>query len=109
MAERDALPPMEKVRSLLRGHVADSDGIDEVHDELAMTAQTSTRYLRQQLAAIETILTDPLPPGTLLRLVEGDGGWPLDEDPTDAGAAHFLRELAGMLGDVIEQADQQRQ
>ena len=108
MAERDALPALEKVGSLLRGHVADTDGLEEVREELTMTARSSTRYLRQQLGAIETVLTEDLPAGTLLRLVEGDGLWPLDDDPTDAGAAHFLRELADLLSGIIQAADQGR-
>ena len=52
-AEKEARPPLEKVRSFLRSHVADTDGWDEIRDELVMTAQHSARPLRQALEAIE--------------------------------------------------------
>jgi hypothetical protein len=103
MAEKEARPPLEKVRSLLRSHVADSDGWGEVRDELEMTSQHSTRPLRQGLDAIDAVLAEELPPGTLLRMVAGDAGWPLDGDPTDAGAAAFLRELAGQIRSVLDE------
>jgi hypothetical protein len=104
MAEKDARPPLEKVRSLLLSHVADSDGWDEVRAELEMTSQHSARPLRQGIEAIDAVLAEELPSGTLLRVVAGDAGWPLDEDPTDAGAAVFLRELAGVIQSVLERA-----
>ena len=105
MVEKDARPPLEKVRSLLRSHVADTDGWSEIRDELEITSQHSTRPLRQGLEAIETVLTEEeLPPGTLLRMVAGDAGQPLDDDPTDAGAAAFLRELAGLIRSVLDEA-----
>jgi len=101
MAEKDARPPLEKVRSLLLSHVADTDGWGEVHGEVEMTAQHSGRPLRQGLEAIDAVLAADLPPGTLLRMVAGDAGWPLDDDPTDAGAAEFLREFAGLIRSVL--------
>jgi hypothetical protein len=104
LAEKEASPPLEKVRSLLRSHVADTDGWDEIRLELEMTSQHSTRPLRQGLDAIDAVLTEDLPPGTLLRMVAGDAGWPLDDDPTDAGAAVFLRDLAGLISSVIDEA-----
>ena len=102
MAEQDARRPLEKVRSLLRSHVADTDGWGEIRDELEMTSQHSTRPLRQSLEAIDAVLVEELPAGTLLRMVAGDAGWPLDEDPTDAGAAVFLRKLADLIGSVLD-------
>ena len=104
IAEKESRPPLEKVRSLLRSHVADTDGWGEIHDELEMTAQHSTRPLREGLDAIDAVLAEELPPNTLLRMVAGDAGWPLDNDPTDAGAAVFLRELAGMIRAVLDEA-----
>jgi hypothetical protein len=106
MAEKEARPPLEKLRSLLRTHVADTDGWGEIRSELEMTSQHSARPLRQGLDAIEAVLAEDLPPGTLLRMVAGDGGWPLDDDPTDAGAAVFLRELAGLVRSVLDEAPQ---
>jgi hypothetical protein len=104
IAEKDARPPLEKVRSLLRSHVADTDGWGEIRDELEMTAQHSTRPLRQGLEAIDAVLAELLPPDTLLRMVAGDAGWPLDDDPTDAGATAFLREFAGLIRSVLDEA-----
>lgn len=103
MAEKEARPPLEKVRSLLRSHVADTDGWGEIRGELEMTSQHSTRPLRQGIEAIDAILTQELPPGTLLRMVAGDASWPLDDDPTDAGAAAFLRELAALIRSVLDE------
>ncbi|SNY34586.1 hypothetical protein [Paractinoplanes atraurantiacus] len=108
MAEQASRSSLEKVRSLIRGHVADTDGIDEVRSQLRMTAAHTTTYLRQDLDAIDAVLTEPLPPNTLLYLVAGDGGWPLDDDPTDAGASAFLRELARMIREIIDEAERAR-
>ena len=103
-AEKDARPPLEKVRFLLRSHVADTDGWEEIRDELEMTSQHSARPLRQGLEAIDAVLAGHLPPGTLLRMVAGDAGWPLDDDPTDAGASTFLREFTGLIRSVLDEA-----
>jgi hypothetical protein len=101
IAELEARPPLEKVRHFLRGYVADSDGLDEVRDEVRRSAQTNTHFLRLDLAAIESVLAETHAPGTLLRLVEGDGNRGLVDDPTDAGAAAYLRSLADLLREVI--------
>jgi hypothetical protein len=103
MAEKEDRPPLEKVRALLRSHVADTDGWGEIRDELEMTSRHSTRLLREGLEAIGAVLTEELPPGTLLRMVASDAGWPLDDDPTDAGAAVFLGELAGLIRSVLDE------
>lgn len=105
IAERTALPAIEKVRAVLHGYVSDADSLDEVRADLQATAKENPFFLRQYLAALETILTEPQPAGTLLRLVEWDGNWGIDHNQTDAGAADFLRGLADMLRTVIEQAD----
>ncbi|MBL7256210.1 hypothetical protein [Paractinoplanes lichenicola] len=104
LAEREARSDLEKVRSLLQGYVEDSDGIDEIRNGLARTARRNTHFLRQELAAVESLLTAELPSGTLFRLVAVNGGWDLDHDPTDAGAAVFLRELAGWVREAIDAA-----
>jgi hypothetical protein len=103
IAERSALPPIEKVRALLHGYVEDAEDFDEIHAELRRTAGTNTVYLRQYLAALETILAEPQSPGTLLQLVERDANWGIDHDQTDAGAAVFLRELAQVLRVVVDE------
>ncbi|WP_433302085.1 hypothetical protein ACQP2F_08030 [Actinoplanes sp. CA-030573] len=105
IAERSALPAVDKVRALLHGYVADAETFSEIRDELASTARTNTVFLRQYLAALETILTEPQPAGTLLRLVESDGNWGIDHDQTDAGAAEFFRRLADMLREVIGEVE----
>ncbi|MFF5292828.1 hypothetical protein [Paractinoplanes globisporus] len=104
IAERTALPAIDKVRSFLHGYVADAETLDEVQLEIQDTANVNTLFLRQYLEALETILSEPTPPGTLLRLVEGDANWGIDHDQTDAGAAAFLAGLARMLRSVIEAA-----
>jgi hypothetical protein len=104
IAERDARTPVEKVRAFLRGYVADSADPDEVRAALQRTAGTSIRFLRQDLAAIEFVLSEPSTPGTLLRLIVGDANRDLDRDPTDAGAAAVLAELAELLRAVIDDA-----
>ena len=108
IAERTALPPIDKVKALLHGYLSDADSLAEVRADLQATADTNPFYLRQYLEALETVLTEQQPSGTLLRLVEWDGNWGIDHDQTDAGAAVFLRDLADMLRVVIEQADQRR-
>jgi hypothetical protein len=103
LAERQARPSVEKLRSFLHVYVEDSLDLDEVRDEIRQTAQDDTSQLRNDLAALEAVLAEPHEPGTLLRLVEGDGNWGLDHDQTDAGAAAFLRELAQTLRSVIDE------
>ncbi|UQU63442.1 hypothetical protein COUCH_31190 [Couchioplanes caeruleus] len=102
IAERMALPAIEKVRALLHGYVADAEDFHEVRRDLASTARTNTVFLRQYLDALEAVLAEPQPAGTLLRLVEVDANWGIDHDQTDAGAAVFLREIARLLQDVLD-------
>ncbi len=98
-------PPMEKVRSLFRAHVDDSSTLEEVREEFRSAARFETFFLRQDLVALETILTEPHPSGTLLRLAAGDANWDMDQDPTDRGASVFLRGIAEMLRAAIEEAE----
>ena len=104
MAEMDARSPVEWVGWLLRGHVADTEGEEEIRDELSMTAQHSTQSLRRALTAVDVLLTEEQPPGTLLYLVADDGSRSLD-DPTDRGAAVFLRQLAGWTRAAVDDAE----
>ncbi|MCY1141903.1 hypothetical protein OWR29_28245 [Actinoplanes sp. Pm04-4] len=101
IAQRSALPAIDKVRSLLHGYVADAEDIAEIRAELLRTARTDSFFLRQYLDALDTVLAEPQPPGTLLRLVEDDANWGIDHDQTDAGAAVFLREVAATLRSVL--------
>lgn len=101
-----ARSPIEAVREFLRDHVTDSDGLDEVRADLYLVAQVSTLGLRQDLTAIESLLAEPpSTPGTLARLVGWEANWVLD-DPSDAGAARFLTDLAQMLREVIDEVEQ---
>jgi hypothetical protein len=103
ITERTSLPPIEKVRAFLHGYVADADGFDEIRDELRTTARANTIFLEQYLQALEVVLAEPQPPGTLLRLVEGDANHGID-DQTEAGAAAYLHELVRLLRTVINEA-----
>jgi hypothetical protein len=101
IARRSALPPIEKVRALLHGYVEDADSLGEVRSELLRTARTNDFHLREYLEALNTVLAEAQPSGTLLRLVEDDANWGIDDDQTDAGAAAFLREIADILRSVL--------
>ena len=102
IAELDARPALETARDFLGGFLADADGLEEVRQDLQRVAITSTRAHRRYLDALEVLLSEPQPAGTLLHLVEGDGNWALDDNPTDEGAAVVLRELQQMLRAVID-------
>jgi hypothetical protein len=103
IAEQEARLATEKVRHFLHFYVADCDGLKEVRAEIQRTAGVDAPSLRQDLVTVEAVLAQEHTPGTLLRLVEGDGNWGLDHDPTDAGAATFLHELAQMLRSVLDE------
>ncbi|MCY1141839.1 hypothetical protein OWR29_27905 [Actinoplanes sp. Pm04-4] len=104
MAEQDARDPLRKVRDLLQTYVEDAVDLDEVRADMASVATHSTRYLRQELEALEWVLTTEQPKYTLLDLVEGDANKGLDHDPTDSGAAVFLWEVARILREVLDEA-----
>ncbi|MFI7547583.1 hypothetical protein [Actinoplanes sp. NPDC049599] len=101
---RNALPPLERVREFLSSHVVGADNLEEVRADLRRTAHFSTARHYGDLAALEAVVTEPQPPGTLARLVGWEANWVL-EDPSDAGAAQFLRELRHLLRDVIDEAE----
>lgn len=99
---RDALPPLDRVREFLGSHVLDAESLDEVRADLHRTAQFSTVRHRGDLAALEAVVTEQHPAGTLARLVGWEANWVL-HDPSDAGAAQFLTELARLLREVIDE------
>jgi hypothetical protein len=101
---RNALSSLDRVREFLGSHVLDADGLDEVRADLRRTAHFSTVRHRGDLAALEAVVVEQHPAGTLARLVGWEANWVLD-DPSDAGAAQFLRELTQMLREVIEEAE----
>lgn len=103
MEQLAARSPMQTVRDFLRNNVTDVDSVDEIRAGLQQTATFDTFYLRQELAAIESVAANPPTDGTLARLVGWEANWVLD-DPSDAGAAAFLRKLAEMLRSVLDEA-----
>lgn len=107
LAEFDAMPPIETARKFVRGYLSDADSIEEIRTQMRNVAITTDRGLRRELAALETVLAQPQPEGTLAHLVGWVGNWVLD-DPSDRGAAAFLAELAEMLRTVIAEAESAR-
>ena len=105
MAQLDAMPPLETAREFLGGPVGDAGSLEELRAELAQLAQSNTRSHQRYLTALEAVLSEQQPPGTLLQLVEGYGNWSLDHDPTDSGAAAFLAGLIQMLQEIIAEAE----
>ncbi|MFG1996108.1 hypothetical protein ACGFJ7_39645 [Actinoplanes sp. NPDC048988] len=85
---------------MLSGYVDDAESFDEVRRGFARTARTSMFHLEQYLVALEVVLAEPQPEGTLLRLVEGDASYGLD-NPTDAGAAVVLRQISETLRTMV--------
>lgn len=96
--------PRSKSGWLIRGNVADTVSDDEVRDELGMTARHSTLSLHQALEALDELLANEQPPGTLLDLVVWDGGRALDDVQTDGNAAVYLRQLAGWVREAVAEA-----
>jgi hypothetical protein len=104
MREQNAEPAIDVVRDFLGFKVADAEDLNEIRADLRQSALLSTRKLRRELAAFDAVLADPpTAPGALARMVAWEGNWVLD-DPSDAGAARFLAELAQMLRDVLDEA-----
>jgi hypothetical protein len=95
-----ARSPLAVVGDFLRDNVTGADGIDEVHASIQHAAYFNVPALRGDLAALEAVLADPPTDGTLARLVGWDANWALD-NPSDAGAIAFLRELADQVRAVL--------
>jgi hypothetical protein len=103
VANRQFGPPLEQVRRFVHFNFSDADGLDEVRADLARQAAVNPDPLLRALGAIEAVLGDPPPEGELARLVAWDGNWVLD-DPSDAGAACWLREVAELVRGVLAEA-----
>ncbi|MCU7729830.1 hypothetical protein ODJ79_39460 [Actinoplanes sp. KI2] len=101
---RNALPPLDRVREFLGSYVLDADNLDEIRADLRRTASFNTMQHHGDLAALEAVVAEEHPPGTLARLVGWEANWVLD-DPSDEGAARFLGELAQMVRDVIDEVE----
>lgn len=99
------MPPMEKVERFVSTYLSGGDSLDEARAHMRLTAANTTRWLRQELRALEVVLADPpSEQNALAHLVGWVGNWVLD-DPSDQGAAAFLAELAEMLREVIAEAE----
>lgn len=96
-----APPPLEATREFLQSYCDDTDGIDEVRDAAARSAAHNPLPLQAALRGIEAVIADPPWDGTLSYMVAVDANRGLD-DPTDAGALEYLRQMAGVLRDVLE-------
>ncbi|GIF42175.1 hypothetical protein [Actinoplanes xinjiangensis] len=104
--ELTARSPIEQARALIHGHVEDACDFDEIRQSVRAVAGRSNFILRQELVALESVLAEPQPSGTLLRLAAWDANWNMDDDPTDEGAARFLHEVARTVREAIEEAEQ---
>jgi hypothetical protein len=102
-ARQDATPPLETVETFLATEFGDALSFDEVRAGLEQVAQVSVQSHRRVLRALDAVISDPPMDGTLAHLVGWEGNWVLD-DPSDAGALDFLREVAQMLREVIASA-----
>jgi hypothetical protein len=105
-AELMARPSLEQARALIHGHVEDAGDFDEIRQSVRAVAGRTNTLLRQELTALESVLAEPQPSGTLLRLAAWDANWNMDDDPTDQGAARFLHEVARTVREAIEEAEQ---
>lgn len=103
LAREAAQSPTETVREFIQGFFSDAFDVDEVRRELQSIAESNTRAHRRYLTALDAVLADPPADDTLVRIIQFDAGWELD-DPSNAGAIAFLREQADMLRAVIERA-----
>jgi hypothetical protein len=65
-------------------------------------AKVNRETVRRDAVAIEALLADPPPPGTLTRLVAWDGNWVLDDETSDAAAAAWLADLASLIRGVLQ-------
>jgi hypothetical protein len=100
MSNAPTPPPLEATRAFLESFCNDSDTIDEVRDEVARAAAYNPRPIQAALHAIEAVIADPPRDGTLSYMVAVDANRSLD-DPSDTGALEYLRQIAGILRDLL--------
>jgi hypothetical protein len=103
VAEQQTEPPLSQVREFLQSFFGDALDIDEVRSTLTTLASANTRGLHLALTALERVIADPTVECELARLVGWDGNWVL-EDPSNAGAKEFLKQLAEMLRSILDDA-----
>jgi hypothetical protein len=103
-AKQDAKPPLETLETFLATEFGDALSFEEVRTGLEQLAQVSILSHRRVLRALDAVIADPPMDGTLAHLVGWEGNWVLD-DPSDAGALQFLRDVADMLREIITAAE----
>ncbi|MFD4461784.1 hypothetical protein [Nocardia sp. NPDC058480] len=101
-------PAIDQVREFLICHVADIDGLDDLRMDIARTARLNRRTVLRDAEAIETLLSTPQPPGTLSWMVAANGNWVLEDETSDDLAADWLRGLATLIREVVQESDGQR-
>jgi hypothetical protein len=106
-AAREGRDPLQVVTDLCAAYLADADGFDEVIDHIRGRAAYNTRSLRTEIAAIELLLGEPQGPNILAWIVGWYGNWVL-EDPSDAGAAAFLAQLADHMRAAVAEVEASR-
>jgi hypothetical protein len=102
-AARPAAPPAEALAKFLRTYFSDAEDLGKVRRDLARMIALNPRSVQQGLEAIEGVLAEPPPPGMLAMAVAHEGNWVLD-DPSDAGATVWLREIAAMVRGLLRDA-----
>lgn len=94
-------PPLEATRNFLHSYIPDEDSLEAVRRSIRRMAGINKRTLYAGLAGIEGLLAHPPDkPGVLSHLVAYDANWVLD-DPSDAGAAAWLKQLAEILREEL--------
>ena len=68
---------------------------------MTRTARTRPVELRGKATAIEALLAEPTPSGTLAELVALEANWGL-EDTSDAAAAQWLADIARLIHGVLD-------
>lgn len=102
--ELDRQPPVERVRWLLGAYVNDTESDDEIRLRMRGVA---VHALARDLRALDTLLTEPQPPGLLSQLVAHDANWSL-EDKSDEAAGVLLRQIAQILREELAEAERKQ-
>ncbi|MEV0331149.1 hypothetical protein [Nocardia sp. NPDC050717] len=95
---------IEQVRLFLVAYVADSEGMDEVRRHLSRLAARNRRAVWRDAEAIETLLETPQPAGTLSGMAAIYGNWVLEDETCDVLAGEWLRDIAILIREVIEES-----
>ena len=74
---------------------------------MARAARLNAGSVLRPAFAIEALVTQRHPTGTLATLVAVDGNCVLEDDRSDDAAARWLRSLAGMIREVVAESARQ--